>query len=74
MTDDKSKMLENAISQIEKDYGKGAIMRLFNVSTILLVNCAVCLSFASVKSPNNSSLLTLYFLHCSSIQGNNPHL
>jgi recombination protein RecA len=28
MTDDKSKMLENAISQIEKDYGKGAIMRL----------------------------------------------
>jgi recombination protein RecA len=28
MTDEKSKMLENAISQIEKDYGKGAIMRL----------------------------------------------
>jgi recombination protein RecA len=28
MTDDKSKMLETAISQIEKDYGKGAIMRL----------------------------------------------
>src|SRR6266700_3535684 len=28
MTDDKAKMLENAISQIEKDYGKGAIMRL----------------------------------------------
>ena len=28
MTDDKSKMLEIAISQIEKDYGKGAIMRL----------------------------------------------
>ena len=28
MTDDKTKMLENAISQIEKDYGKGAIMRL----------------------------------------------
>src|ERR1700691_4913903 len=30
MTDDKTKMLENAISQIEKDYGKGAIMRLGN--------------------------------------------
>src|SRR5215472_15189228 len=28
MTDDKSKMLETAISQIEKDYGKGSIMRL----------------------------------------------
>src|SRR5579872_4730398 len=28
MADDKSKMLETAISQIEKDYGKGAIMRL----------------------------------------------
>jgi len=28
MTDDKSKMLETAIAQIEKDYGKGAIMRL----------------------------------------------
>ncbi|HXC32735.1 MAG TPA: recombinase RecA [Verrucomicrobiae bacterium] len=28
MTDDKAKMLETAISQIEKDYGKGAIMRL----------------------------------------------
>jgi recombination protein RecA len=28
MTDEKSKMLETAISQIEKDYGKGAIMRL----------------------------------------------
>jgi recombination protein RecA len=28
MTDEKMKMLENAISQIEKDYGKGAIMRL----------------------------------------------
>jgi recombination protein RecA len=28
MNDEKSKMLENAISQIEKDYGKGAIMRL----------------------------------------------
>jgi len=28
MNDDKSKMLETAISQIEKDYGKGAIMRL----------------------------------------------
>jgi recombination protein RecA len=28
MTDDKTKMLETAISQIEKDYGKGAIMRL----------------------------------------------
>jgi recombination protein RecA len=28
MTDEKNKMLETAISQIEKDYGKGAIMRL----------------------------------------------
>ena len=28
MTDEKTKMLETAISQIEKDYGKGAIMRL----------------------------------------------
>jgi recombination protein RecA len=28
MTNEKMKMLENAISQIEKDYGKGAIMRL----------------------------------------------
>jgi recombination protein RecA len=28
MNDEKTKMLENAISQIEKDYGKGAIMRL----------------------------------------------
>jgi recombination protein RecA len=28
MNDEKSKMLETAISQIEKDYGKGAIMRL----------------------------------------------
>src|SRR6201988_2814378 len=28
MTDEKIKMLETAISQIEKDYGKGAIMRL----------------------------------------------
>ena len=28
MTDEKTKMLETAIAQIEKDYGKGAIMRL----------------------------------------------
>ena len=28
MADEKNKMLETAISQIEKDYGKGAIMRL----------------------------------------------
>ncbi len=28
MNDEKTKMLETAISQIEKDYGKGAIMRL----------------------------------------------
>src|ERR1700685_4559997 len=28
MTDEKTKMLENAISQIEKQYGKGSIMRL----------------------------------------------
>jgi recombination protein RecA len=28
MAEDKSKLLENAIAQIEKDYGKGSIMRL----------------------------------------------
>ena len=28
MADDKAKILEAAISQIEKDYGKGSIMRL----------------------------------------------
>jgi recombination protein RecA len=38
MTDDKSKMLENAISQIEKDYGKGAIMRLGNRDVLVPVS------------------------------------
>jgi len=28
MTDDKAKLLEAAIAQIEKSYGKGSIMRL----------------------------------------------
>ena len=28
MADDRSKLLEAAISQIEKSYGKGSIMRL----------------------------------------------
>src|ERR1700758_3577256 len=38
MTDDKSKMLETAISQIEKDYGKGAIMRLGSRDVLVPVN------------------------------------
>ncbi len=38
MTDDKTKMLENAISQIEKDYGKGAIMRLGNRDVLVPVS------------------------------------
>jgi recombination protein RecA len=38
MTDDKAKMLENAISQIEKDYGKGAIMRLGNRDVMVPVS------------------------------------
>jgi recombination protein RecA len=38
MTDDKNKMLENAISQIEKDYGKGAIMRLGNRDVLVPVS------------------------------------
>src|ERR1039458_6585942 len=38
MTDDKAKMLENAISQIEKDYGKGAIMRLGNRDVLVPVS------------------------------------
>src|SRR6202161_496211 len=38
MTDDKTKMLETAISQIEKDYGKGAIMRLGNRDVLVPVS------------------------------------
>src|ERR1035437_9345268 len=38
MTDDKAKMLENAISQIEKDYGKGSIMRLGNRDVLVPVS------------------------------------
>ena len=38
MTDDKSKMLETAIAQIEKDYGKGAIMRLGNRDVLVPVS------------------------------------
>src|SRR6202050_1193383 len=38
MTDDKTKMLENAISQIEKDYGKGSIMRLGNRDVLVPVS------------------------------------
>ena len=38
MTDDKTKMLENAISQIEKDYGKGSIIRLGNRDVLVPVS------------------------------------
>src|SRR6201997_4696598 len=38
MTDDKTKMLENAISQIEKDYGKGSIIRLGSRDVLVPVN------------------------------------
>src|ERR1700687_5345811 len=38
MTDDKAKMLENAISQIEKDYGKGSIIRLGNRDVLVPVS------------------------------------
>ena len=38
MTDEKAKILETAISQIEKDYGKGAIMRLGSKDVLVPVN------------------------------------
>ena len=38
MTDEKAKMLEAAISQIEKQYGKGAIMRLGNRDVLVPVS------------------------------------
>src|SRR6201988_228816 len=38
MTDEKIKMLETAISQIEKQYGKGSIMRLGNRDVLVPVN------------------------------------
>ena len=38
MTDDKTKMLEAAISQIEKQHGKGAIMRLGNRDVLVPVS------------------------------------
>jgi recombination protein RecA len=38
MADEKSKLLEAAISQIEKSYGKGSIMRLGNKDVLVPVN------------------------------------
>jgi len=38
MSDEKAKMLENAISQIEKAYGKGSIMRLGNRDVLVPVS------------------------------------
>jgi recombination protein RecA len=38
MTDEKAKLLEAAISQIEKSYGKGSIMRLGNKDVLVPVN------------------------------------
>jgi recombination protein RecA len=38
MTDERSKLLEAAISQIEKSYGKGSIMRLGNKDVLVPVN------------------------------------
>ena len=38
MTDERSKVLESAISQIEKQYGKGAIMRLGNRDVLVPVS------------------------------------
>src|ERR1700738_5413853 len=38
MADEKSKLLEAAISQIEKDYGKGSIMRLGNRDVLVPVS------------------------------------
>ena len=38
MTDEKTKNLDLAISQIEKQYGKGSIMRLGNKDVLVPVN------------------------------------
>src|SRR6201982_2187681 len=38
MTDERSKILESAIAQIEKQYGKGAIMRLGNRDVLVPVS------------------------------------
>ncbi len=38
MADERGKMLETAIAQIEKDYGKGAIMRLGNKTVLVPVS------------------------------------
>lgn len=38
MTDERAKLLEAAISQIEKSYGKGSIMRLGNKDVLVPVN------------------------------------
>src|SRR5262249_44641411 len=38
MSDDKSKLLEAAISQIEKSYGKGSIMRLGSRDVLVSVS------------------------------------
>ena len=38
MTDEKKKMLEAAIAQIEKQYGKGSIMRLGTESVLVPVS------------------------------------
>src|SRR5262252_6295206 len=38
MTDERAKLLEAAISQIEKSYGRGSIMRLGNKDVLVPVN------------------------------------
>ena len=38
MTDERAKLLEAAISQIEKSYGKGSIMRLGSRDVLVPVN------------------------------------
>ena len=38
MSDERSKMVENAILQIEKTYGKGSIMRLGNKDVLVPVS------------------------------------
>ena len=38
MADEKAKLIEAAISQIEKDYGKGSIMRLGNRDVLVPVS------------------------------------
>jgi len=38
MADEKAKLIEAAISQIEKDYGKGSIMRLGNRGNVRRIN------------------------------------